>query len=82
MLAHVPGCASCALFAAGRAYGLLLAAIRDPSPVIFLEPAPIRLVKQDVADDGVALPLDVCFTLRGRRRRRRSSRGGAMTATY
>jgi 2-oxoisovalerate dehydrogenase E1 component beta subunit len=48
-----------------RAYGLLLAAIRDPDPVIFLEPKRIyRLLKQDVPDNGVALPLDKCFVLR------------------
>ena len=48
-----------------RAYGLLLAAIRDPDPVIFLEPARIyRAVKQEVADDGEAPPLDTCFVLR------------------
>jgi pyruvate dehydrogenase E1 component beta subunit len=43
----------------------LLASIRDPDPVIFLEPARLyRLVKQEVADDGQALPLDVCYRLR------------------
>jgi 2-oxoisovalerate dehydrogenase E1 component beta subunit len=48
-----------------RAYGLLLAAIRDPDPVIFFEPKRIyRQYKEDVADDGEALPLDVCFVLR------------------
>jgi pyruvate dehydrogenase E1 component beta subunit len=48
-----------------RAYGLLLAAVRDPDPVVFLEPARIyRAVKQEVADDGEALPLDTCFVLR------------------
>jgi 2-oxoisovalerate dehydrogenase E1 component beta subunit len=65
MLAHVPGMRVVCPSSPGRAYGLLLAAIRDPDPVIFLEPARIyRLVKQDVADDGVALPLDVCYILR------------------
>ena len=48
-----------------RAYGLLLAAIRDPDPVIYMEPKRIyRQYKELVVDDGEALPLDVCFVLR------------------
>jgi len=48
-----------------RAYGLLLAAIRDPDPVMFLEPVRLyRLGKQEVEDNGQALPLDRCFVLR------------------
>jgi 2-oxoisovalerate dehydrogenase E1 component beta subunit len=48
-----------------RAYGLLLAAIRDPDPVIYYEPKRIyRQYKELVPDDGEALPLDVCFVLR------------------
>lgn len=65
MLAHVPGIRVVCPSSPGRAYGLLLAAIREPDPVVFLEPTRIyRFVKQEVADDGAALPLDVCYILR------------------
>ncbi|WP_144811518.1 alpha-ketoacid dehydrogenase subunit beta [Aerolutibacter ruishenii] len=48
-----------------RAYGMLLAAIRDPDPVIYFEPKRIyRAYKEIVPDDGEALPLDVCYVLR------------------
>src|SRR5271166_263361 len=48
-----------------RGYGLLLAAIRDPDPVVFLEPTRLyRAFREAVADDGKALPLDQCFPLR------------------
>jgi pyruvate dehydrogenase E1 component beta subunit len=44
---------------------LLLAAIRDPDPVVFLEPTRLyRLFRQEVLDDGEALPLDACFVSR------------------
>ncbi|CAN5313581.1 alpha-ketoacid dehydrogenase subunit beta [soil metagenome] len=65
MFAHIPGMRVVIPSSPARAYGLLLAAIRDPDPVIFLEPKRIyRLLKQDVPDNGVALPLDKCFVLR------------------
>lgn len=65
MFAHIPGLRVVIVSSPGRAYGLLLAAIRDPDPVIFLEPKRMyRAVKEEVADDGKALPLDVCFALR------------------
>ena len=48
-----------------RAYGLLLAAIRDPDPVIYMEPKRIyRQYKEEVPDDGEALPVDGCYVLR------------------
>ena len=65
MLAHVPGLRVVIPSSPRRAYGLLLAAIADPDPVIFLEPSRLyRSVRQPVADDGQPLPLDTCFTLR------------------
>jgi 2-oxoisovalerate dehydrogenase E1 component beta subunit len=65
MFAHIPGLRVVVPSSPARAYGLLLASIRDPDPVIFLEPKRVyRMLKQEVADDGEALPLDVCFTVR------------------
>jgi len=64
LFAHIPGLQVVIPSSPKRAYGLLLAAIRNPDPVIFLEPKRIyRLVKQPVEDDGKALPLGTCFTL-------------------
>lgn len=65
LFAHIPGVRVVIPSSPARAYGLLLAAIRDSDPVIFLEPKRIyRLVKQNVEDSGEALPLDQCFVLR------------------
>lgn len=65
LFAHMPGVRVVIPSSPSRAYGLLLAAIRDPDPVVFLEPKRIyRLNKQDVEDNGKALPLDVCYILR------------------
>lgn len=64
LFAHIPGLQVVIPSSPKRAYGLLLAAIRNPDPVIFLEPKRIyRLVKQPVADDGQELPIGKCFTL-------------------
>lgn len=64
LFAHIPGLQVVIPSSPKRAYGLLLAAMRNPDPVIFLEPKRIyRLVKQAVADDGQALPIGKCFTL-------------------
>lgn len=65
MFAHIPGIRVVYPSSPRRAYGLLLAAIRDPDPVVFLEPTRLyRLFKEDVDDNGQALPLDACITLR------------------
>jgi 2-oxoisovalerate dehydrogenase E1 component beta subunit len=65
LFSQIPGLRVVIPSSPSRAYGLLLAAIRDPDPVIFMEPKRIyRLVKEEVPDDGEALPLDVCFVLR------------------
>jgi len=65
LFAHMPGIRVVIPSSPKRAYGLLLASIRDPDPVVFLEPKRIyRLQKQEIEDDGQALPLDTCFILR------------------
>src|SRR3954469_20253720 len=65
MFAHIPGIRVVYPSSPRRGYGLLLAAIRDPDPVIFLEPTRLyRLIKEEVSDDGQAAPLDACFTAR------------------
>jgi 2-oxoisovalerate dehydrogenase E1 component beta subunit len=65
LLCHIPGIRVVCPSTPARAYGLLLASIRDPDPVMFLEPSRLyRAMRQEVSDDGRALPLDRCFVLR------------------
>jgi len=65
MFAHIPGLKVVMPSSPARAYGLLLSAIRDPDPVVFLEPTRLyRSAREDVVDDGVGLPLERCAVLR------------------
>ncbi len=65
IIAHVPGIRVVCPSTPARAYGLLLASIREPDPVLFLEPLRLyRYAKQEVADNGEAAVLDQCYRLR------------------
>jgi 2-oxoisovalerate dehydrogenase E1 component beta subunit len=65
LFAHIPGMRVVVPSSPSRAYGLLLASIADPDPVVFLEPTRLyRAQKEEVSDNGERLPLDTCFVLR------------------
>ena len=65
MFAHIPGIKVVMPSSPARAYGLLLSAIRDPDPVVFLEPTRLyRAARGEVTDDGSGMPLGQCITLR------------------
>jgi pyruvate dehydrogenase E1 component beta subunit len=65
MFAHIPGIKVTTPSSPARAYGLLLSAIRDPDPVVFLEPTRLyRAAREEVVDDGAGLTLDRCLVLR------------------
>ena len=82
MLAHIPGLRVVTPSSPERAYGLLLAAIRDPDPVVFLEPTRLyRAAKGEVDDSGEALPLDRAFILRRGRDLTLISWGAALIET-
>ncbi len=58
LFAHIPGLKVVIPSTPYDAKGLLISAIRDPDPVIFLEPKRIyRAFKQDVPEDAYTLPI-------------------------
>lgn len=65
LFTHIPGIKVVIPASPAQAYGLLLAAIQDPDPVVFLEPKRIyRAPKEELEDDGHTLSLGSCFLLR------------------
>jgi pyruvate dehydrogenase E1 component beta subunit len=62
IFAHVPGLKVVIPSNPSRAYGLMLAAMRDPDPVLFMEPKRVyRIEKHEIEDNGEEYPLGVCF---------------------
>ncbi len=65
MLAHIPGLRVVIPSTPAKAYGLLLSAIRDPDPVVFLEPTRLyRASKERVDDKGDGRALDRADVIR------------------
>jgi 2-oxoisovalerate dehydrogenase E1 component subunit beta len=65
MFAHIPGLKVVTPSSPTQAYGLLLSAINDPDPVVFLEPTRLyRAARGEVADDGKCLELGRCLVAR------------------
>ncbi len=68
MLAHIPGLKVVTPSSPAQAYGLLLSAIRDPDPVVFLEPTQLyRAARGEVVDDGKGFELGRCVISRSGR---------------
>lgn len=66
LFAHIPGLKVVIPSTPYDAKGLLLAAIRDPDPVIFLEPKRIyRAFKQEVPENDYVIPIGKAKVLKG-----------------
>jgi len=79
---NIPGLRLLVPSSPAKAYGLLLAAIRDDDPVVMLEPTRLyRAIREPVIDDGVALPLDQSFVIRQGNDVTLVSWGGALMET-
>lgn len=58
LLVHIPGLKVVVPSTPSEAKGLLVSSIRDPDPVVFLEPARVyRSLKEEVAEDEYVIPL-------------------------
>ncbi len=65
MYAHTPGIKVVAPGTPAAAKGLLLAAIEDPDPVVFLEPIRVyRAIKEDVPEGRYTIPIGVAEVVR------------------
>ncbi len=65
MLVHTPGLKVVVPASPSEAKGLLISAIRDPDPVIFLEPARIyRAIKEEVPEEEYTIPLGIARRVR------------------
>ena len=66
LVAHIPGLRVVIPSSPSRAYCLLLASIRDPDPVVFLEPKRLyRSAGEKLSKGCDSIVLDRCFVLRG-----------------
>lgn len=56
--AHIPGVKTVVPSTPADAKGMMVSAIRDPDPVVFLYPAGLRELVEEVPDDQYMVPLD------------------------
>jgi pyruvate dehydrogenase E1 component beta subunit len=56
--AHIPGVKTVVPSTPADAKGMMVSAIRDPNPVVYLYPAGLRELVEEVSDDQYTVPLD------------------------